>query len=578
MVGVSERIVRAFALTLLTSVGLWSAFVSFASAEVITKFSADITVQANGSLHVEETITYDFEGEYRHGIYRNIRDSHPQSASSWLKHRYVSAKLISVTRDGTLEPYTLEDYSGLSVKVGDPNVTITGKHEYKIVYSLDGAIAVYDTGPEIYWNVTGDEWPVQMNEVAVKVYSTDGALLLPEQACYMGVRGAMYNCESTLLKETESVFSALVLAPSEGITVSQRLKLPVAPDVLERYKSFFFWIALYIVWFLGLLWYLLHWHFKFRKPQAIIAQYEPYGDFKPMFTGVLFDNKLDSRDIAAGIVYFAEQGYLSVKETKDKAMFIFEVKDYEFQLLQPSVRVESDFYNELMNLIGLTGAQVTNKLSAIKVDQSQRSQNAQTIAKLKKAVKSEMLQLGFLHSSARLTSAVVGVLVCVVCTLFCIFLFGISLPSGFWGVVILILITALFVAFLGLERRTALGYEALHYLKGFKDFLSTTEKERYTFHNAPSRSPQQFMEYLPYAIAFGVEKEWAEVFKDIPLDTPSWYSSEQNTAFNAVAFTHTINSFSTVFTGSVGTSGGYSGSGGGGFSGGGGGGGGGGSW
>ena len=110
--------------------------------------------------------------------------------------------------------------------------------------------------------------------------------------------------------------------------------------------------------------------------------------------------------------------------------------------------------------------------------------------------------------------------------------------------------------------------------KGFKDFLSTTEKERYKFHNAPARNTQQFMEYLPYAIAFGVEKEWAEVFKDIPLDQPSWYSSQNNSTFNAVAFTHNLSAFST----SVSSSSGSSGSSGAGSAGGGGGGGGGGSW
>jgi uncharacterized membrane protein len=120
------------------------------------------------------------------------------------------------------------------------------------------------------------------------------------------------------------------------------------------------------------------------------------------------------------------------------------------------------------------------------------------------------------------------------------------------------------------QRRTLKGYEALNYLKGFKDYLSTTEKERYKFHNAPALNPEQYMEYLPYAIAFGVEKEWAEVFKDIQITPPDWYQSDVPKQFNAPAFAASLSSFSTSLSSSAGTSGssggGSSGGGGGGGS------------
>jgi uncharacterized membrane protein len=111
-------------------------------------------------------------------------------------------------------------------------------------------------------------------------------------------------------------------------------------------------------------------------------------------------------------------------------------------------------------------------------------------------------------------------------------------------------------------------------MQGFKLFLSVTEKERYSFFNAPEKSPELFMKFLPYAIAFNVEKEWAEVFKDLTIPSPSWYDGGGVNTFSAVALSSDISAFSTTFA----TSSGVQGSSGGGSSGGGAGGGGGGSW
>ena len=91
-----------------------------------------------------------------------------------------------------------------------------------------------------------------------------------------------------------------------------------------------------------------------------------------------------------------------------------------------------------------------------------------------------------------------------------------------------------------------------------------------------------FEKLLPYAVAFGVEKIWANRFKDIALNQPSWYVGQNNAVFNAVYFSSVLHSSVSTLSYSAtptrSSSGFSSGFGGGGFSGGGGGGGGGGSW
>lgn len=98
--------------------------------------------------------------------------------------------------------------------------------------------------------------------------------------------------------------------------------------------------------------------------------------------------------------------------------------------------------------------------------------------------------------------------------------------------------------------------------------------------NAPQRTVELFEKLLPYAIALGVEKQWAKEFNDIYKQPPEWFSGNWST-FNAYYLASSItgsmqSAMATSFAPP--SSSGSSGFGGGGFSGGGGGGGGGGGW
>lgn len=573
-----QYLVRATTSIFIMSVSLWLTLIMFASAESITDFDILIEVQADSSLRVTETITYDFEEAERHGIYRDVKETHAQSATSWFKDRYVAFELMSVKRNGQSEPYERVSSEGLSLRIGDPEITLSGPQLYELSYVIRGAVATYETGPEVYWNVTGNEWEVPILNTEITVVAGEKVTLLPDQVCYVGKSGSTEQCESVLVDEHTAVFTATALSAYEGITVAQRVMLPEQPVVLERYDGILIWLIIMVVWFGALLWWLLRWRFFYNPSQSIIVQYEPYQDFKPMFTGVLFDNRLDSRDITAGIVYLAEQGFLSIAQRKEKTLLVIETTDYTLTLRRPLAEVATEFQKKLISLLGFaqTGDAIT--LSEIKKNHTQLQENAKIIEQLKKAVVDDLVRLGFLQQRMTRGFQIGLIIVLAIIAFIALPISAALFGAHAFGPVALLIGSSILITLFGLERRTTKGYEAMNYLKGFKDFLSTTEKERYTFHNAPAKNPEQFMEYLPYAIAFGVEKEWAEVFKDIQLTAPSWYSAPQGSTFNAVVFTSNIDSFATAFASSTGPTYSSSGSGGGGSSGGGGGGGGGGSW
>src|SRR6056297_1579177 len=125
-------------------VGMWLAFFAVASAESIRDFNVEIDLDSDGSFVVTETILYDFEGERQRGIYRNIKDAHAQPATARYKDRYITLDLLSVKRDGHPASYVIQEYDGLSVRIGDSDVYLTGTHTYEIRYQVDGAIAIFD--------------------------------------------------------------------------------------------------------------------------------------------------------------------------------------------------------------------------------------------------------------------------------------------------------------------------------------------------------------------------------------------------------------------------------------------------
>jgi len=499
-------------------------------AEYIDSFVSDINIQKDSTFDVSEKINYVFT-EYKHGIYRCIPNIHQDRASSLLKERYIDIAVDSVSMDNESVPYTIEKKrTEICVKVGDSSKTVMGQHVYEIRYTVAGAVS-YQTfgGAELYWNATGNEWATGMHSVEVNV-SSEEQLLVRERACYRGVTGKTDSCANSVDENGIVHFSGTNFAPYEGLTIAQALdRSKVSMDIRERYKPVLMWGVFMLLVFVGGAVALYRYKTKFKTDAPIIAQYEPYEGMKPMYVGYLFDKRLDARDITAGIVYLAQQGFIKIRKTEKKVLFLFEVDDYEIEHLRAADDKNDAFEKGVLELVFGNITEIGKKvmLQDLKNDYVQGRKNVVRLQSLRNALLNDVIQNDF------------------------------------------------FAGMLFITRRTRKGYEALDHLKGFKDFLSVTESQRYIFHNAPAINAEHFMEYLPYAIAFGVEKQWAKVFEGITIQNPNWYDGGSVGTFNAVGLTQSLGAFATAFTSSFST---RSASSGGGHSGGGSGGGGGGSW
>lgn len=542
------------------------------AAEIINLFSSDITINKDGSVTVVETIDYDFGTNDKHGIFRFIPTKHDEKASVWYRERYIDINVVSVKKDSKDEQYEVESERGrIKVIVGDPDVTINSRHIYEITYTLRGALMYPEQLPaEIYWNVNGGEWEIPMLKVVAMLHNN--GMLSPERSCYKGRRGESTSC-AILTVDNAVTFEAARVSPGEEMTIANAFNQNAVPVVkMERVKTALLLLIFAPFWLIGLALYVYRYRTEHKNNRTVIAEYEPYPAVLPMQMGVLKDASLDPKDITAGIVYLAEQGYLKIKKVERKVLFLFSVDDYEITLLKvPEGNTSS---TEILKLLyyDVTKVNTVTSLSILKENHTKQAENYQLIQNLEKAIIDDLKKADFYQSP----SSDVSKLQWVIWTLTAISFGGLFIFGDAVAAIILIVVMILssILAALLSRRLTKKGYDALSHLDGFKLFLSVTEKDRYEFHNAPQKSPEMFMAFLPYAIALGVEKKWADVFQGITIPNPSWYDGGSVGAFSATNLTSSLGGFSS----SLSASSGASASSGGGSAGGGGGGGGGGSW
>ena len=88
--------------------------------------------------------------------------------------------MISVTRDGRVEPYALETVGdGIRrIRIGDADVFLArGPHRYTIRYSMSRMARTFEDHDELFWNVTGNYWNFPIEKSVASVTLPDGAVI-----------------------------------------------------------------------------------------------------------------------------------------------------------------------------------------------------------------------------------------------------------------------------------------------------------------------------------------------------------------------------------------------------------------
>jgi uncharacterized membrane protein YgcG len=311
---------------------------------------------------------------------------------------------------------------------------------------------------------------------------------------------------------------------------------------------------------------------KDKNPlKTVIPLFSPPENVKPYLGSNLYYEKFKPKIIAATIVDLAVKGIIKIKQLDNK-------KDFTLTRVEDAAKY-SDLTETEMSIIDLIfdDQYIVNTVNFKKPSTSRALKYGQ----LMKDSYTELANLKYFQKSpetVRASYAGIAIfLVILGMLLMCGGGFFFICTPGIW---LLIFGFSLAITANFMPAKTEAGSRVYNDLKGFKMYLYTAERYR-----LQGLNPEEFEKYLPYAMIFDIEKQWAEKFKDLYNNTPEWYEGDLST-FNTIYLANSISNFSDSITtqslgASVNTSGsGWSGSGGsfGGFSGGGGGGGSSGGW
>ena len=168
----------------------------------------------DGSAQITEVIDYDFGAlSEKHGIFRDVPDLSPQAPITVDSPDAPDA--IQVT------PEAIEGREGARIRIGDPNVTVSGRHRYRIDYPLPGVVR----STTLDWEAVGVSWEVPIEEAEIHVVAPFELL---DATCSTGVTGSQGGCEVREVAPGHLVTTVDDLDPGEGVSIEARTSSDLA--------------------------------------------------------------------------------------------------------------------------------------------------------------------------------------------------------------------------------------------------------------------------------------------------------------------------------------------------------------
>ncbi|HJP67134.1 MAG TPA: DUF2207 domain-containing protein [Actinomycetota bacterium] len=584
--------------------------------ERIRSYHVDLQVESSGALVVTERIEYDFDGTFRHGIFRDIplRVTYDDR-----NDRVYPVDVLSVRGSpGTPVQYEVEHTNITRIKIGDPDRTISGVHVYTIVYRVRGTLNGFSDHDELYWNAVGTYWDVPIDQVRVSA-SIPGPIT--QVACFAGPLGSSLPCDRARSRGQAAAFVQAGLGPQEGVTVvvgfPRGLVPAPAPILKERWAFQRAFSAtpvrlgltgLVLLVLGGAIGRLVWVRGRDRRavgsavdaafpekgtPEqavplfegtGVAVEYAPPEGVRPGQVGTLIDESANALDVTATVVDLAVRGYLRIEEIRKRWIFgkadwrLVQLKDPDDGLLTYEQLLLGGLFEDPEDDPPPPTPGRPSGLASVKLS-SLRKAFVARLNKVEEALYADAMKRKWFSArpdKVRQSWQVRG---------WILFAVGdglVWLLAAFthWALVAVpVPLAGLFLVWGAkwMPRRTPKGTGMTRRILGFRTYMATAETEEAKF----AERANLFYQYLPYAVVFGLTEKWAEAFAGLEEEVTesSWYVGSRG--FNIGSFSSALDGFSTATAGIIastpGSSGG-SGFGGGGSSGGGGGGGGGGSW
>jgi uncharacterized membrane protein len=413
---------------------------------------------------------------------------------------------------------------------------------FSITYDVTGNLRVYGDREQLWWRAIDTDFAADIRDVTVTVN-------LPQPVAQEDLSLAYYRAADKdvtyeVVSPTTVRFDAADLRQGDALEV--RLEFPrmttatvpawqAADDArrerearLEPYKALanVLLAAVGILLFIGgtigvyLLWFTKGRDAPVALPIDLLR--EPPDDLPAAAVGTLIDERANDHDVIASIVELGERGVLYIEERPQKGIAGFlgvgATNDFEIRRVdktQPLAKHEQ----ELMRAIFGNGSKDVVRLKDI------RERFAQNQSKVKSALYDELVKQGYFPRNPETTRTMyrtAGFL-----------LLGAAIVIGFGGMGLigdfapLAIVPIIALGFLALaliavsgtmSRKTLKGAEAAAKWLAFRRYLADIER----YENVDA-AKQVFNRYLPYAVAFELERSWVRKFARVDAPPPTWY-------------------------------------------------------
>lgn len=539
----------------------------------IKNYDVTLDVAQDGSLHIVEDIDVFFTSP-SHGIMRDIQDYFSNDKLIWDP---IVADVDIISATDLHKTLTDGDYTTLAL--GDPDKLITGDKNYRIEYIYDLGYDRYLDYDELYYNIISAAWACEIENITYTInlpfedgingiWITAGDYISSELSGYTRT-----NDGKTITGKHAN------LLPYQAVTVRIEMEdgyyqgqaIPV--DNTDMFLKITIAASLIVIVIMLLLF------LKFGKDDELIvkAEFHPPFDMTPMDLGYILDGKIESgKEVTSMLFYWADKGFITIEE-KEKDEFVFHkvkelddsAKDADKKLFKAIFRSGDIADAESMAKNGFAEKVLT---SIVPAEMKHFTGKRALKSKAASNVRNYSVFMMFLYTvvfGILCSTRYMGALTATLIVLGLIFNLIISLLAsnfnrtyhlkglGKKGLSLLpgIITSALFVMifsallsditsailaiasglcygiaiFVGtylamlMEKRSKYGQQVLEGAMGYREFISLVEVDKLKV--LIDEDPELFYHTLCYAMAFGLEDEWAKKFKGLYVPSASWYVS-----------------------------------------------------
>lgn len=551
---------------------------NFTITDYDIKYNLSKDDSGRSTLKTTETITANFPPNQNRGIERAI--------PRYYKDHPTSLDIVSVEDETgkSLKHTTYNSNDNLVVRIGDKDRYVSGSKTYVITYDQRDVTSNLADKDEFYWDTNGTGWrvPIEQLSVTLNLDSSVADAFDGNMKCYQGRYGASQECQ--LMGENgEFTVAATDLSRSENITVA----LGFQADTFAEYELSLFgkllagWVLLQIVLsvvaFGLIIWLAVRYSrrsMRRKEHDPIAPEYLPPKDSSIEISAKLMGHN----SFAAQIIDLAVRHYIKIREVKAKTFWV--PAEYELEVVKSidDLRTEErEFMRDLFSGRVTVGSKLNMKTlrnnTAVYRSFQDNTKKNKDLIRGKYALRHKQPD----HSAWFKRTGFV--------------LLGLGIIT--LSPMLLLVSLVAFIQAYTLWPLTDKGLALIRYLKGLKMYIKAAEAERLKMLQSPEGAEKVgdtsdegklvklYERVLPYAVLFGVEKDWNKqlgVLYESTDTQPDWYSGYHGAAFSGAAFSNAMSSFNSASNYSSQSSSSSGGSSGGGFSGGGGGGGGGGGW